>query len=39
MFAYEQLINVLKHFEYVLYGCGKQSEVVVSVPHDVMTSF
>ena len=35
----EQHMNVLKHFVYVQYGCGKQFEVAVSLNHDVMTSF
>jgi hypothetical protein len=38
-YAYGQHINVLKYFELVLYGCGKQFEVAVSLNHDIMTSF
>ncbi len=29
----------LKHFVYVKYGCGKQSEVDVSIYYDEMVSF
>jgi hypothetical protein len=35
-YAYEQLINVLKHSVYVQYGCGKQFAVAVSHHHDIM---
>jgi hypothetical protein len=27
------------NFEYILYGCGKVSEVDVSLKHDIMASF
>jgi len=30
---------VKKHFIYVHYGCGKQSEVDYSLNHDIMASF
>jgi hypothetical protein len=29
----------LNHIVYVIYGCGKQSEVDISLNHDVMASF
>ncbi len=35
-YAYEQHMNVLKHSEYVQYGCGKQFEVTVSHHHDML---
>ncbi len=38
LYAYEQHINVLKHFVYVWYGGGKQFEVAISLNHDIMTS-
>ncbi len=38
-YAYGQHINVLKHFEHVLYGYMKWFEVAVILNHDVMASF
>ncbi len=38
-YALETAYQWLKHFVYVYYGCWKQSEVDISLKHDVMTSF
>jgi hypothetical protein len=35
--AYGQHMNVLKHFVYAYYGCGKQFVADISLNHDVMT--
>jgi hypothetical protein len=39
LYANGQHINVLKHFVYVEYGCGKQLEVSTSINHDITISF
>jgi hypothetical protein len=39
LFALEPAHQRLKHFAYVYYGCLKQSEVDISLNHDVTTSF
>jgi hypothetical protein len=36
-YAYSQHIKVLKHFVYILYGCGMQSTGVWSLNHDIAT--
>ncbi len=36
-YAHPQHIKVLKHFEYVLYGCGMQSTGLWSLNHDLTT--
>ena len=38
-YAHGEYINVLNHFVYVQYGCGKQFEVAVSLNHDIITHF
>ncbi len=38
-YANGQHINVTKYCMHVLYECGKQFEVAVSLNHDIMTSF
>jgi hypothetical protein len=38
-YAYVPHWKVKKHFIYVHYGCGKQSEVDYSLNHDIMASF
>ena len=38
-YALETAYQWLKHFKYVYYGCMKQSEVDISLNHDVMASF
>jgi hypothetical protein len=38
-YAFETAYQWLKHFEYVYYGCMKQSEVDIRLNHDVMASF
>ncbi len=38
-YALETAKQYLKHISYVLYGCGKQSEVDISFNHDVMAHF
>ena len=37
-YAYKQHIKVPKHFEYIQYGCGIQSEDWCSLSFDIMTS-
>ena len=39
LYAHVYHINVLNHFVYVQYGCGKQFEVAVSLNLDIITSF
>ncbi len=38
-YALEIAYQWLKHFVYVYYGCMNQSEVDISLKHDVMASF
>jgi hypothetical protein len=38
-YALETAYQYLKHFVYVYYGCGKQSEVDVSLNYHAMASF
>ena len=38
-YAHPQHIKVLKHFVYIQYGCGIQSEASCSLNHDTTTSF
>ncbi len=38
-YALETAYPWLKHFVHVYYGCMKQSEVDISLNHDVMASF
>ncbi len=38
-YALETAYQWLKHFLYVYYGCMKQSEVDISLKHDVVASF
>jgi hypothetical protein len=37
LYTYGQRMNVLKHFVYVQYGCGKQFGVAVRHHQDVVT--
>jgi hypothetical protein len=37
-YAHPQHIKVLKHFVYIQYGCGMQSEAYVNHSHDITTS-
>ncbi len=39
LYAYVPHWNVLQHFIHVHYGCVKESKVVYSLNHDIMTSF
>ena len=38
-YSLETTYQWFKHFIYVYYGCMKQSEVDISLNHDVMASF
>ncbi len=38
-YALETAYQLLKHFLYVYYGCMKQSEVNISLKHDITASF
>jgi len=38
-YTLETAYQKLKQFEYISYGCGKVSEVNISLKHDIMASF